>query len=181
MEPQLSTLLSVLFHAGIALAYFGIGLYLVPRTDFGLGARTQATRWMGVAFFVTCAVTHVYLAGVELDMHTPHEFMLANHGIQAGAGLGFLLLSWKYLDLHVTAPPLRTPKELSHYESYWKLARDIILFFTGISGILHQVTIPPAERDFAMLGLFSAMIGLSGWFRGMDLIRIQRRAAENDK
>jgi len=48
----------------------------------------------------------------------------------------------------------------------WPLARDMILFFTGLSGVFHETAIAHAERPTLLL-LFAAMMGLPA-FLGRD-------------
>ena len=41
----------------------------------------------------------------------------------------------------------------------WPITRDIILFFAGLAGVLHETVLRSAERP-TLLILFAAMMGL---------------------
>lgn len=43
--------------------------------------------------------------------------------------------------------------------SKWPLLRDIVLFVTGLAGVIHETLISNAERPTLLL-LFAAMMGL---------------------
>jgi hypothetical protein len=46
----------------------------------------------------------------------------------------------------------------------WPTARDVILFFAGLSGVFHETAIAEVERPTLLL-LFAAMMGLPAFLR----------------
>lgn len=45
----------------------------------------------------------------------------------------------------------------------WPFIRDIITFFGGFAGVLHETTLGGAERP-ALLAMFAVMMGLPAYF-----------------
>lgn len=108
------TVAAVLSNLAIAFAYMGIGLYITPK--FSLAAPSRGSRLaklFGLAFFVTCAITHLELAAhargaseAEAGVDPQAAWLLSWHGliihvVQGLAGLGFLGLASRYLQIRV--------------------------------------------------------------------------------
>jgi intracellular septation protein A len=48
--------------------------------------------------------------------------------------------------------------------SHWPVARDALLFFGGLTGVIHETVFTSLERP-ALLILFAAMMGLPAFLR----------------
>ena len=59
----------------------------------------------------------------------------------------------------------RTPAEAKRRKRRIRLSRDVVLFTTGLLGVLHETVIANGERPSLLL-LFAAMIGLPAYLRG---------------
>jgi hypothetical protein len=57
-----------------------------------------------------------------------------------------------------------------NYERAWKIARDQLLFFGGLSGIAFQQL--TGDVNLALLGLYGGMIGLAGLFNIKPLVQL---------
>lgn len=56
----------------------------------------------------------------------------------------------------------------------WPFLRDVVLFFGGLAGVLHETLITAGERP-SLLVLFAAMMGLPAF------LRTDERRAEDQK
>lgn len=103
---------AVISNLGIAFAYLGIGLYITPK--FSLAAPSHASRLVklfGLAFFVTCGITHLELAAyareeAQAAAGSQAAWLVSWHGLtihvlQGIAGLGFLGLASRHLQIRV--------------------------------------------------------------------------------
>lgn len=80
----------ILVNLGIFLAYISIAF----RRAVHIKAILTATRWWGVIFFVTCGLTHLFMAGMTYWSWHLHDelpfWFVANHVIQFFAAWFFL-------------------------------------------------------------------------------------------
>lgn len=76
------TALNIITNFGIALSYLFVAVAVLPHTYIN----REWIRWSGMAFFLTCGLTHTAMGlGAALgDHHLLFEsgFMLVNHSIQ---------------------------------------------------------------------------------------------------
>ena len=110
---EFATLVAVLSNLGIALAYLGIGLYVTPKFSLaGPSAGSRLAKLAGLGFFVTCGMTHLELAAhasqevTAIATDAQAEWLvswhgLLIHGVQAVAGLAFLALASRYLQVRI--------------------------------------------------------------------------------
>ena len=110
MRSDLLVPVAVGTNLAISFAYLAIGVYITPK--FSLAAPSSGSRLAklcGLAFFVTCGITHLELAlhasaagGAAADERWLVSWHgLAIHAVQAVAGLGFLALATRYLQVRI--------------------------------------------------------------------------------
>lgn len=97
----------------IALAYLGIGAYVAPKFTLGTSSNLAArvTKWCGIVFFVSCAMTHLELAyhaqpPEDFAAYTIGEWLSSwhgqvIHGLQAASGVVFLVLAVGNLSIRI--------------------------------------------------------------------------------
>jgi len=62
------------------------------------------------------------------------------------------------------APPPAGGRIGAYLQHHWHDVRDILLFFCGLAGVVHETLLTNAERP-ALLVLFAAMMGLPAFLR----------------
>jgi hypothetical protein len=103
---------AVASNLGIAFAYLGIGLYVTPKFSMAAPSRgSRLAKLCGLTFFVTCGITHLELAAhaageVDAAVDSQAAWLISWHGlvihlVQGLAGLGFLALASRYLQVRI--------------------------------------------------------------------------------
>ena len=96
----------------IAVAYLGIGLFVAPKFDLAAPSwGSRLAKLCGLAFFVTCGITHLELAAhasgeIDAAVDSQAAWLVSWHGllvhtVQSLAGLGFLALASRYLQVRI--------------------------------------------------------------------------------
>lgn len=74
----------------ITMSYIFIAVVIAPH----LAISRAWVKWVGAAFFLTCGLTHLEMAIIELTLHHhpgPSPFTYVNHSVQAVAVISFVV------------------------------------------------------------------------------------------
>lgn len=152
-----------------SIAFLSHGLYLAPRIQLSSGWTRITIRILATTFFLSTASSQILLA-FNAD-NLPAVLTGSWYGflaliLQSVSGVPYFLLSRYFSTAVVVEIAPRKRITWSDLEVRWRLVRDVVLFFSGLTGMAYCTL--TRVNDPVIISAFAAMCGLPVFIRGEE-------------